>query len=60
MALVDSVADERFDPVAGVALGLSGAGGTVLVVLAGGSYFTFVGPYVLPAVGVLSDLIAIG
>lgn len=48
--------DDRFDPVAAVSLGLAAAAGTAFVVLTGLGYFSFVGPYLLPVVDLLTGL----
>ncbi len=53
-----SAFDERARPVAAVALGLAGAAGTVFFLLATLSHFAFVGEYVLPVAGALSDLLS--
>lgn len=58
VALLASTVDDRADPIAGVACGLAAAGGTVFVLLAAIAYFSFVGPFVLPVVETVSDLIA--
>jgi hypothetical protein len=54
---VVSVVDRRADPLAAVALGLAGAAATVFTLLAGLSHFAFVGEFILPIVGLVSDLI---
>jgi hypothetical protein len=59
VALSASVVDDRFDPLAALALGLAAAGGTVFVLLSGLVYFSFVGPYLLPVVRVLSDAVVV-
>ena len=48
----------RARSVAAVALGLAAAAGTVLFLLATLWYFSFVGEYVLPVAGALSELLA--
>ncbi|MEF8785601.1 MAG: hypothetical protein V5A45_06675, partial [Haloarculaceae archaeon] len=55
---VASVADRRVEPVAAVALGLAAAAGTVLFLLAGFVHFAFIGEFVLPVVGAVSDMLA--
>ena len=55
---VASAVDSRADPLAAVALGLAGAAATVFVLLAGLSHFAFIGEFILPVVGAMSDLIA--
>jgi hypothetical protein len=57
VATVAGVADRRTEPVAAVALGLAAAAATVFILLAGLLHFAFVGEYVLPVVGWVSDLI---
>lgn len=57
-ATVASVADRRVEPVAAVALGLAAAAGTVFLLLTGFAHFAFVGEYVLPVVGAVSDTLA--
>jgi 4-amino-4-deoxy-L-arabinose transferase-like glycosyltransferase len=57
VASVASALDRRTDPVAAVVLGLAAAAATVFTVLAGITHFAFVGEYVLPVVGWVSDLI---
>ncbi len=59
VASLVSVVDRRADPVAAVALGLAAAAGTVFLLLAGLSHFAFVGEYILPVVGAISDAIAV-
>jgi hypothetical protein len=56
---VASAIDRRADPVAAVTLGLAAAAGTVFLLLAGLSHFAFVGEYILPVVGAISDTIAV-
>lgn len=55
-----SVVDRRVEPVAAGTVGLAAAAGTAFLVLAGLVHFAFVGEYVLPAVGAVSDAIAAG
>jgi 4-amino-4-deoxy-L-arabinose transferase-like glycosyltransferase len=55
---VASVADRRVEPVAAVALGLAAAAGTVFLLLTGFVHFAFIGEYVLPVVGAVSDMLA--
>ncbi len=50
--------DERLRTPAALALGLAGAAGTLFVLLSGLYYFSFVGEYVLPVAGAISDLLA--
>ena len=52
-----SAVDDRFDRATAVALGLSAAMGTNLLVLSGVVYFQY-GPYALPMVDWLADLLA--
>jgi hypothetical protein len=55
---VASVVERRIEPLAAVALGLAGATATVFTLLAGLSHFAFIGEFILPVVGAISDLIA--
>jgi hypothetical protein len=55
---VASVYETRLRPLAAGALGLAGAAGTVFVLLATLSHFAFVGEYVLPVAGALSDVLS--
>ena len=54
---VAGTVDRRVERVAAVALGLAAAAATVFTLLAGLSHFAFVGEYVLPVVGVVSELL---
>ena len=56
ISTVASALDRRVDPLAAAALGLAGAAATAFFLLAGLSHFAFVGEYVLPVVGWISDL----
>jgi uncharacterized membrane protein YgcG len=55
---VGTVVDDRFRQPTAVALGLAAAAGTVFLLLSGLHYFSFVGEYVLPVAGALSDVLA--
>jgi uncharacterized membrane protein YgcG len=57
IATVASVADRRIEPVAAAALGLAAAAGTVFLLLTGLVHFGFIGEYVLPVVGTVSDML---
>jgi len=52
-----SAVDDRFDRLTAIALGLAAALGTTLLVLSGVVYFQY-GPYALPMVDWLADLVA--
>lgn len=54
---VAGVLDERARPAAAVAFGLAGAAATVFFLLATAHYFSFIGEYVLPVVGAISELL---
>ncbi|WP_340100244.1 hypothetical protein [Salinibaculum salinum] len=58
MTTVASTVDRRVEPVAAAALGLAAAAGTVFLVLTGLVHFAFIGEYVLPVVGAVSDMLA--
>ena len=49
--------DGRFRPLAAGALGLAAGAGTAFVLLTGLAYFSFIGPYVLPASQAVADLV---
>lgn len=49
--------DDRSEPLAAVALGLAAAAGTAFVLLTGLAYFSFIGEFVLPVSGAVSDAI---
>lgn len=53
-----SVSDRRLEPAAAATLGLAGATATVFFLLATLWHFGFVGEYVLPIAGALSDVLA--
>lgn len=53
-----SVFDDRARTVAAAALGLAGAAATVFFLFATLQYFSFVGEYILPVVGKVSELLA--
>lgn len=57
---VAGVLDRRARPFAAVTVGLAAAAGTVLFLLATLLHFAFVGEYVLPVAGAVSDLLATG
>lgn len=57
VTLAVSYVDDRAEPLAAAALGLAAAAGTAFVLLSGIAYFSFVGEFVLPVSGAVSDAI---
>ncbi len=55
---IGTLVDDRLRPVTAVALGLAAATGTVFLLLSGLHYFSFVGEYILPVAGALSDVLS--
>jgi hypothetical protein len=57
VVLVGSAFDERVRAPAAVALGVAAAAGTAVLLLSGLHYFDFLGNYVLPVSGAVSDVL---
>jgi hypothetical protein len=53
-----TLVDDRFRQPTAIALGLAAAAGTVFLLLSGLHYFSFVGEYILPVAGAVSDVLS--